>query len=316
MRVSLDGHTMMHPLTTLGQRLDRFTRAQIFALGACSVLLVGAVDYLTGYEISMSVFYLAPVAMAAWYAERRTGIAIAVLSCITWYSADLAAGNQYSHPAIPVWNALVRFGFFLITALLLTTLRKSLRSHQHLARTDALTGLYGRRAFEDRLEHDLALAQRRKEALTLAYVDVDDFRAVNDAHGHAGGDRVLREIGRVLKASLREADTAARVGGDEFALVFPDTDARGAHQIVAKLTRELREVLGLTSWGVTCSIGVVTFLESATSPERAVAAADEVMYQVKHRGKGAVEFSVYGEAVQPGAPADRPTAAAPLSSGR
>jgi diguanylate cyclase (GGDEF)-like protein len=127
---------------------------------------------------------------------------------------------------------------------------------------------------------------------------------------------VLREIGRVLKASLREADTAARVGGDEFALVFPDTDARGAHQIVAKLTRELREVLGLTSWGVTCSIGVVTFLESATSPERAVAAADEVMYQVKHRGKGAVEFSVYGEAVQPGAPADRPTAAAPLSSGR
>ncbi|MCA1791981.1 MAG: GGDEF domain-containing protein, partial [Thioalkalivibrio sp.] len=162
-----------------------------------------------------------------------------------------------------------------------------------------LTGLYARRAFEDRLEHDLALAQRRKSAVTLAYVDVDDFRAVNDAHGHAGGDRVLREIGRVLKDSIREADTAARVGGDEFALVFPDADAGGAHQIVSKLTRQLHEAPVASNWGVTCSIGVVTLLDSAISVERAVAAADAVMYRVKHSGKGAVEFSVFGaEAVQ------------------
>ena len=284
---------MMHRLSTLDQRIDHLTRAQIFAVTACGVLLVGAVDYLTGYEMSMSVFYLGPVAIAAWYADRRTGVAITVLSCTCWYIADLAAGNHYSHPAIPVWNALVRFGFFFITAFLLSSLRKSFRSHQYLARTDGLTGLYARRAFEDRLKHDLSLAQRRKGAVTLAYVDVDDFKAVNDAHGHAGGDRVLREIGRVLKDSLRFTDTAARVGGDEFALVFPDTDAQGAHQIVSKLTRELREALGASNWEVTCSIGVVTFLDSAISVEHAIAAADDVMYRVKHKGKGAVEFSVF-----------------------
>jgi diguanylate cyclase (GGDEF)-like protein len=285
---------MMQPLRTLDQHLDRLTRTKVSALAACGVLFVGTVDYLTGYEVSMSLFYLGPVAAAAWYAERWTGLAIAVLSCMSWYVADLAAGNQYSYAAIPFWNALVRLGFFLTTSLLVTALRKSLRGQQHLARTDGLTGLYSRRAFEERLEHDLALTQRRETALTLAYVDVDDFKAINDAHGHAGGDRVLRLIGRVLKGSVREADTAARVGGDEFALILPDTDGRGARQAVSKFASELHEALGASDWRVTCSIGVVTFLGSATSPEQAVAAADELMYQAKHQSKGAVEFSVVG----------------------
>lgn len=288
---------MRFPLAALDRRLDRLAYTQVVALSVTGVLLVGAVDYLTGYQISMSVFYLGPVAMAAWYAGRRAGAAIAVQSCLTWYVADLAAGNPYAHAAIPVWNALVRMVFLIVTAELLVALRSSLRRLHHLARTDGLTGLYERRAFEDRLAHDLALAQRRHEALTLAYVDVDDFRAVNAARGHAGGDRVLKAIGRALQASVRETDTAARVGGDEFALVFPGADAAGAHQIVAKLALELREALGVRGVGVTCSIGVVTFPDPAMSPAQAVAAADEVMYQVKRRGKDAVEFRVWGEPV-------------------
>jgi diguanylate cyclase (GGDEF)-like protein len=122
---------------------------------------------------------------------------------------------------------------------------------------------------------------------------------------------VLRAIGRVLSSSIREVDTAARVGGDEFALILPDTDGRGAQQAIAKLTRELHEALGASNFGVTYSIGVVTFLDSATSPEHAVAAADELMYQVKRNGKGAVAFSVLGEAVQPRAAADAPQAVRP-----
>jgi diguanylate cyclase (GGDEF)-like protein len=257
----------------------------------------------------MSLFYVGPVAVAAWYAGRWSGLAIAALSCVSWYIADLAAGSQYSHPAIPFWNAMVRFGFFLITGLLLTALRKGLNAQRHLARTDGLTGLHGRREFEDRLKHDLALAQRRKSALTLAYVDLDDFKAVNDTHGHAGGDRVLRAIGRALGGSVREADTAARIGGDEFALIFPDTDGHAARQAISKLTRELHEALEAISWGVTCSIGVVTFVDLPISPEHAVAVADELMYQVKRKGKGAVAFSVVGGAVQPRAAADAPQAA-------
>jgi len=94
-----------------------------------------------------------------------------------------------------------------------------------LALRDALTGLYGRHEFNDRLKHDLALAQRRKTALSLAYVDVDYFKAVNDTYGHDSGDRVVRAIADALKKRLRVIDTPAGLGGDEFTLIFPDTDS-------------------------------------------------------------------------------------------
>lgn len=284
-------------LKLIDSHLNQKRQAEILLWAVCIVVVVGIVDYLSGYEISISLFYLGPVAAAAWYGGRWMGVAIALLCCLSWFLADAVAGNHYSHPAIPVWNALIRLGFFVITALLMTMLRKSFHTQQYLAQTDGLTGLYGRRAFEDRLKHDLALAHRRKSPLTLAYVDLDDFRVVNDRHGHAGGDRVLRVIGDALSRSVRESDTAARVGGDEFALILVDTDSQGAQQAISNITRELKQSLSAEGWGVTCSIGALTIVNPETSPEQAVAAADELMYQVKHSGKGAVAFSVWDKAV-------------------
>jgi diguanylate cyclase (GGDEF)-like protein len=304
----------MRSLGALDRLLDRFSRAGILALAALSVPLVGGVDYATGYEVSTSLFYLGPVALAAWYGGRWPGIFIAALSCVSWYIADTASGNQYSYAAIPVWNALIRLGFFLITSLLLTALKESLVNQRHLARTDALTGLFGRRAFEDRLEHDLALAHRRPGAITLAYLDLDDFKAVNDTLGHAEGDRVLQTTGRVLKRSVRQSDTAARLGGDEFALVLPDTDRHGAKQAITEIAQELRKAFATTDSQVSCSIGAVTFLNPGLSPAEALAAADALMYEVKRKHKGAVEFREIGEAGPPSAAEDRPLSVNPLQS--
>lgn len=155
-----------------------------------------------------------------------------------------------------------------------------------------------RRVFEERLRHDLALAQRGKSILSLAYLDLDDFKVVNDARGHAEGDQVLRVLGGVLRASVRETDTAARIGGDEFAIVFPDTDPRGAQQIVAKIRVAIQETLGAGASPVTCSIGVTTLMDPAISPECAIAAADALMFEAKRQSKGAVVFSVFNEAVK------------------
>jgi len=296
-------------LRALDARLDRLSRPAAVALAIGGVVVVAGVDLLTGYEVSLSLFYLAPVGMAAWYAGRRAGIAVAVLSCFSWYFADLAGGHLYAHPAIAVWNALVRLGYFLVAALLLAALRASLRAQQHLARTDALTGLYGRRAFEDRIAQQFASARRRRSPLSLAYIDLDDFRKVNETRGHPEGDRVLRSIGAVLQRSLRETDTAARIGGDEFALILPDTDDGGAREVVAKLARSLAESVAPDSGGISFSVGVVTVLDPAMTPERAIAAADELMYSVKHQGKAAVAYRVLGNdesprvaAPEPGAP--------------
>ena len=276
--------------------LDGLSPATILAFTFCGVLLVGTADYVTGYEIGMSLFYAGPIGVAAWYAGRNAGLAIAILSCASWYIVDLASGHQYSNAAIPVWNALIRFGFFYITASLLTSLRRSLRAQQHLARTDELTGLYSRRDFENRLKHDLAMTQRRQTALTLAYVDVDDFKAVNDTRGHCSGDQVLRAIGQVLKNSVSEVETAARVGGDEFALILPDTDDRSAREAISKLTSDVRDALSAIDSAITCSIGVVTLLDPDTSPLDAVASADRLMYEAKSNGKGGVAYGVRGRA--------------------
>ena len=279
-------------LAALDQRIRKQGPRAAWALAVLGVIAVGSLDYATGYEVSMSLFYLAPVGVAAWYGSRSAGIAVAVISCASWYFADRAAGHPYSHPGIPVWNAAIRLGFFLVTALLLATMRGLLLNLWHLARTDALTGLFGRRAFEDRLEHDLSLAQRHGSALTLVYMDVDDFKSVNDAHGHARGDRLLQTTGRVLKGSIRRADTAARLGGDEFALILPDTDQHGARHLIETLSRKLETALSDDGLKVTFSTGAVTFQKPIETVAEAVAAADALMYAVKREVKGASRFRV------------------------
>ncbi len=291
----------MHALRRLDDWLGRRSTSQIVLVATCGVAVVWWADLITGHEVSSGLFYLVPVAVAAWYVGRWAGVLLALLSCVAWYVAD--TDHRYSHPAIPVWNALVRFGFFLICALLLTALRDGLLELRRLARRDALTKLFTRRAFEDRLDHDLTLAQRHHGAVTLAYVDLDDFKAINDTHGHAEGDRVLRTVGRVLRQHVRRVDTVARLGGDEFALVFPETDEAGAHQIVSKLREELHHAFQADGMDVTCSIGVVTFMNPAISVPEAVAAADGLMYEVKRQGKGGIKFSQRSEAARPGADA-------------
>jgi diguanylate cyclase (GGDEF)-like protein len=262
-------------------------------LSASAVAIVGCLDYLTGFEISFSVFYLLPVGIAAWYAGPRSGAAFAVIASLTWYVADLAAGQPYQHPAIPVWNAFVRLCFFLIIASLLATLREGFRSERLLAKTDALTGALNLRAFEERLGHDLDLTARSGSPLTLAYIDLDDFKRINDAYGHHEGDRLLQAVSRTLAGEVRRSDSLARLGGDEFALILPGTDLDGATALMAKLRRQLGELGASNGPAITCSIGAVVFHERPSSAGDAVAAADRLMYAAKNHGKNAVFVDVY-----------------------
>ena len=276
----------------LDSLLTRFSPLQAFAVALCGVALVGLLDYATGTETSWSLFYLFPVAVAAWYAGRNSAVAIAVLAAIVWLLADMASGHFYSHPLITLWEVFARLGMFLIQGLLLVALRGALAREQNLARTDALTGLTSRHAFEEQLEHDIKLAQRRHSPITLAFLDLDDFKMVNDTYGHLEGDRVLRVTGRVLKQSMRVVDTVARLGGDEFVLVLPDTDPHGAEEAIAKIQQDLRRSLASQTPRVTFSIGAITFLEAPLSMDDALKATDTLMYDAKRRGKDSALFRV------------------------
>jgi len=253
-------------------------------------VVISVANYAIGYEISTEIFLLIPVAIAAWYGNLPCGFIVAFAAAMANAIADLKAGHQYSSQLIPIWNGLAQLAFFAIGVGLLHMLRTRLHIEQQLARTDPLTGILNSRAFAEHMSYIIALAKRDGAPLTLAYIDLDDFKQVNDKHGHSEGDSVLQTVGDTLRDSTRRTDAAARLGGDEFVLLLPVTDAAAAKTLVEKLKDKLAQGLARHAPQVTCSIGVVTFLSPPDHVDEAIRVADSLMYKAKDHGKNATVF--------------------------
>jgi diguanylate cyclase (GGDEF)-like protein len=260
-----------------------------FLLVAC----IGAVDHLIGYEVSFSIFYLFPVCFSAWYLGQRFGLLICLLSAATWLGVDYSSGHEYSHMVIPFWNAFVRLGFFIFIVVLLVRLKNALESHASLAELDGLTGLLNARTFKNRCNTYFPLSARNHRPVTLAYIDLDGFKGINDSLGHSVGDEVLRAVAETLVKRLRISDISARLGGDEFSILLPDTDYPGAQIFINGLHANLLELAESRHWPVGFSIGVAVFQSPVTSHEQAIQMADALMYQVKRSGKNNVRFEKY-----------------------
>lgn len=269
-------------------RLSRMTVNAITVLGLGLILIFGLIDHVTGYDLSFSIFYVVPVAVASWYGNRNRGLAIALASAAVWLAVDLAAGHPYTYAIIPFWNVTVRLGFFLIISRLLTMLRHQLQREKNNARTDTLTAVWNTRGFMDNAQSVWALAQRHRHTTCIAYVDIDNFKAVNDARGHTEGDAVLRAVADTLVGAVRSTDLVGRLGGDEFAVLLPETSRDGGELVIAKLRNELITLAQARGWPITPSIGVVVIHPPYPSLQEALRAADGLMYRVKRSGKNSV----------------------------
>jgi diguanylate cyclase (GGDEF)-like protein len=258
------------------------------------LLVITWVDYVTGTELGFSIFYLLPTLIITWRLGGWVGLIFSVLSSTAWYLADTLPGNIYSHPAIPAWNALVRFGFFLIIVTVLSGFRNALTREKNWARRDSLTGLVNGRFFSELMREEMGRSRRYSHALSLAYMDLDDFKSVNDRLGHAAGDALLKEVGDSLRANSRSTDTAARLAGDEFALLLPETGNDLAVVAVERLQDHLRDLMRARGWEVTSSIGLVTYLVPPASEESALKAADALMYMAKKQGKNRIVTRIEG----------------------
>jgi diguanylate cyclase (GGDEF)-like protein len=173
---------------------------------------------------------------------------------------------------------------------------ENVRLHRLIERqalVDALTGIANRRACEEGLQAEIGRADRRATPLTVVVADLDDFKLVNDRHGHAVGDQLLQVFAGVLRENIRASDTAGRWGGEEFMLLLPGSDAGGAVRLSNRIRRELadRTVLGVdgTPVHVTCSFGVAQHVPGG-DPDALFAAADRALYRAKHEGKDRVEL--------------------------
>ncbi len=269
----------------LTDRLEELGKPVVY----CSCLiLIGLISYLrywTGPEYAFSIFYFFPIVIITWNAGPITGGLFALLSALAWLTADLRLIHTFSALWVPFLNETFRLLVFLIIVILVWRLKTALRFQEKLARTDPLTGIANRRAFMEFATLELKRARRFNLPLTLLCMDADNFKFVNDHHGHHGGDRLLKTVARTIAANIRSTDMAARLGGDEFCILFSGTGEKSAGKIADKISGRLSVLMRDNDWPVTFSSGMATYENPPAGVDEMLRIVDDFMYQAKKAGK-------------------------------
>jgi diguanylate cyclase (GGDEF)-like protein len=269
--------------------MNGWSKRKVLLVCTLAVLLIGVLRYLTGPELALSVFYMLPVTLAAWAGGKREGIFIACISALSWLMADLQMVSRFSNPYIPFVNELCRLAVFLFVAHILSSMRHMTETHRKNARTDALTGIPNRLAFMEYAAMEILKSKRCQERpISMIFLDVDNFKTVNDTWGHREGDLLLVHVAATLTTSIRMTDFAARLGGDEFGIVLWRSDPSAAYQVAEKIKEQLLNLVKRKGWPVTFSLGLVTYETAPDQVAEMVNMADKMMYQAKKSGKNTI----------------------------
>jgi len=250
-------------------------------------LLVYWVNAVTPPEARLGVLYIIPVLLVTWTEGLIWGIVFGVASigmreAVAWdqMPADTPLGWR-------IGNAAAYVAVVAVAMAALQTLRRSQAALARLVTQDSLTNVLNARAFADRLGQELDRNRRYPRPLALMYMDLDNFKVINDTHGHQTGDAVLRLVADAMRKSVRTADIVGRLGGDEFAVLMPETDAQLADAAAKRLVAGLRNVFKGTP-NVTASIGLVSCTATDASTDDLLRRADQAMYDAKRKGKDRV----------------------------
>ena len=213
---------------------------------------------------------------------------MALISAATWLYADLSASHVYTSMTIMAWNAVVRLGYFVLHSLFLTKIIKLYEKAHRDSSTDWLTGAQNARFFYRMLEIEMSRAQRKNIPFSLAYIDLDNFKNVNDTLGHSTGDQLLKEFSEIVFQNMRTADVFARIGGDEFAILIPESTFQESDAVMARIREKSLESFKIHHWPVTLSMGVITFSSFNRNSVEMIKLTDNLMYRVKKSGKNQI----------------------------
>jgi diguanylate cyclase (GGDEF)-like protein len=269
----------------------------VFYISILVIMLIGYYDYKTGAQISMMMLYAVMILVSSRYCGKIEGIIVAVFAASSWLIVNLLHQVPRQNAIIISWNFFTRLGVFILIAYavsLQSQLRRALESEKLRADTDRLTELLNTGAFRERVEQEILRAQRYKHPLSLAYIDLDNFKQVNDLQGHALGDKLLKQVSETIANNIRIIDIAGRIGGDEFSICLPETDGEQVCKVIDKLAKALDTMTSQSGWQVTASIGVVTCTEFCETYDELLGKADKLMYTAKEKGKNTVEFETIG----------------------
>ena len=241
---------------------------------------------MTGREVSSMPVYLIPIALASWKLGTSWRWALVLLSSVGWLALNVRADAGV---ASTLWNFASHAAAFAAIAALVGAVRLALDHERELSRTDYLSGALNTRAFYEVCERELQRAERYDRPLSLAYIDLDNFKSLNDQQGHAAGDEAIRLIAEAMTHHLRRVDVVARLGGDEFAVIMPETADLEARLVLRRLVESLGETMRERDWPVTFSVGVITCTDCIPhSADALINKADALMYEAKRKGKNRI----------------------------
>ncbi len=238
-------------------------------------------------ELRLGILYLIPVLLAAWHDGMGWGIAFAAATTLLRFRIGIDQTPEATSLEIRVLNEVAYVAVVGVAIAGVSQLRRTQGQLELLATHDPLTNVLNARAFARELAYELGRNRRYGRPLALIYLDLDDFKRVNDAHGHATGDAVLRLVADAMRSAVRQADVVGRLGGDEFGVLMPETDAGVAHAAASRLVAGIRTVFRGTP-SVTASIGVVSVSGTEAGSDDLLRRADQAMYEAKRGGKDRV----------------------------
>lgn len=274
--------------------LDRKGRAFNIVVGVICALLLAAIDYYSdiflNVDYTLALFYLLPVAFVAWFAGRNAAMAMALVCVVT----KLAIQFYTKEPLLLlIWKNGSTLAFLLVVGILLAKMRQLLDHERALSRTDHLTGAVNRRVFLEVTTNEIFRLHRQGHPFSIAYIDLDNFKDINDNYDHSTGDVLLQTVVTTISANLRRTDVVSRLGGDEFAILFTNSDEKAALVAIHKILEQLHASMKRHKLAVTFSIGLLTCPVAPKTANEIVSLADNLMYEVKKTGKNGIRHAVY-----------------------
>ena len=261
---------------------------RLLAVGG-TALLTGAIfaaNVSTPPTVKLGLFYLVPVLVATWFAGMGWGAVFVATSVVLRLQVEL---NQQVDSTVLI-ASLNQGSFVVVAAIAMFAFRHLQQTHQELhdlAIHDPLTRVLNARAFSDRLTLELQRNRRYKRPLSLVYLDLDNFKALNDSRGHQTGDAALRLVADSMTRAVRESDVLGRMGGDEFAVMMPETDGPLANAAARRLADGIKTAFDGTP-PLSASIGIVSFSDTAAGTDEVLRRADQAMYEAKRTGKNRI----------------------------
>jgi diguanylate cyclase (GGDEF)-like protein len=281
----MDMHQIFSSMRTrLFTVIERRSRRTILAWSLGLIAVIGVIDYATG-NYSLIIFYMVPIFVAAWFVSSTAGLAVSVCSFISSIVTNPGRDVQVS---TFYWDVFLELVYLVLFSLMFSSLRAQFNLECEMSRVDPLTNAMNRRALCEVADYEISRSSHAFHPMSMAFIDLDNFKAVNDRMGHAEGDKVLKEVVTTMRGVLRKADTIARVGGDEFVVMLPETGEESAGVVLQKLREDLLGSMTRNGWPVTFSIGLITHETTPESAEDMISQADQLMYSIKNSNKNAI----------------------------